>query len=155
MSKRFRHVLIGFVAVFLLSALIYEARDRSTFIEKIAEAARSSVVANQRSPRQIAWRMLDDDGTNNASISIGSHEVSISDTATGQYLITFSAEPFFRAPVILCQDASTDTIRHQCDIGTTNPNNFAIRCFSVADPTTASNFDIFNCIANGWDAAEY
>lgn len=158
---KIRKVLLGFFFAFLVAVCAFGIfEDQRTISEnehlliRSAHAESRSVQANQRGPRMIAWQMLDDDGTNNASISIGDGEVNITDLATGSYYVAFNWRPFYRAPIVSCGDASTDSTRHTCDVGTTTKSGAYFHCYSVAAPTTLANFDIMNCRADGWDAGE-
>lgn len=156
-KKVFIALMVLFVAVcaaidlFQTESMLLSQRH---FVIKDAEAAERPKVANQRMPREIVWRMLDDDGTNNASIAIGDGEVSITDSATGTYYVAFDRHPFYRAPVVSCTDASTDSSLHLCATGSVDKNGVNILCYTAAASTTLSNFDIMNCRADGWDARE-
>lgn len=119
----------------------------------VAYAATRPIVSNQRSQRQIFFRATDSSGQNNSAISVGDAELNIADAATGSYTVTI-LKPFYRAPIVMCSDAATDSTRTTCDVGTTNTDNFALRCYSVAAPTTLVDFSVMNCLINGWDSAE-
>lgn len=158
---KIRKVLLGFFFAFLVAVCAFGIfEDQRTISEnehlliRSAHAESRSVQANQRGPRVIAWQMLDDDGTNNASISIGDGEVNIADTATGTYKVTFNWRPFYRAPIVQCSDASTDSKLNLCATGSVDKNGVNILCYTAAASTTLSNFDIMNCRAEGWDAGE-
>lgn len=138
-----------------IGVLMHESSNNAGLIKSVhAALARRPVEANQRRPRIIGFQMLDDNGTNNASISIGDTEVSIADAATGQYTVSF-ANAFYRNPVIMCQDSSTDGTLSLCEFGTKTTSTAILRCYEAAAPTTATNFDSLDCVANGWDAAEW
>lgn len=154
----FQKVITGLSLVALLVAgavLVNESFHTAEFIrEAHAALARRTVEANQRKPRIVGFQLLDDDGTNNASVAIGDTELNITDAATGQYTLTF-ANPFYREMLIQCQDASTDATRALCETGTKTTSTAKLYCFSGAAVTTATNFDKLDCLATGWDAAEW
>ncbi len=122
-------------------------------IANVVYAATRPVVSNQRSSRQIFFRATDSSGQNNSAIAIGDAELNIADAATGSYTVTI-LKPFYRAPIVMCSDAATDSTRTSCDVGTTTTSQFALRCYSVAAPTTLVDFSVMNCLINGWDSSE-
>lgn len=119
----------------------------------VAYAATRPIVSNQRSQRQIFFRATDSSGQSNSAISVGDAELNIADAATGSYTVTI-LKPFYRAPIVMCSDAATDSSRTSCDVGTTTTSTFTLRCYDVASPSTLVDFSVMNCLINGWDASE-
>lgn len=103
----------------------------------------------QRGPRVIAVEI---DGTGTAGLDIGSaREVTLTDSGTGDYLLTFTT-PFARAPVVVAtpQGASGDVI---ATIGTKTASAVQILCWDGTDGTTAKDAEVEVMIL-GFDAAD-
>lgn len=138
---------LGLIALAIVTAI--------EFLNSVtpAYASERPVQANQRKPRQIAFRMLDDNGTNNASISIGTGELNVTDAATGTYIFTIT-KPFQRTPIIVCSDASSATAPNaQCVGASQTSSGFRLYCADGDSLGTLINPVATDCIINGWDAA--
>lgn len=100
---------------------------------------------NQRAERRLAFHV---DGTGTASIVKGSGLATLTDTDTGDYLLTFT-RPFTRAPIGLLS-VITAAKTGRLVLTTTTAQ---ILTFNQADGTTASDADFYVEII-GWDIAE-
>lgn len=106
-----------------------------------------TVKGEQRGMRVIAARV---DGTGTASILEGGDtSLSLTDTGTGDYLLTFG-EPFQRVPVVI-PVAATSAV--EVRLGTISKTAVQILGFASADGTTATDTD-FHVVIIGFDAED-
>ena len=109
-----------------------------------------NIKSSQRAPRQIMVRV--DGVTAAAVLTLGGTDVSLTDTGTGNYLLTF-AKAFSRVPVVMitCQATAGDVI---ATIGATlDASSVQIRCWDATDGTTAKDA-LIHVIIIGYDSAD-
>lgn len=149
-------VLAGSAFLSLCLVIALSAYQQSTFIERVAEASRlrRQVEANQRKPRQIMIQFTDTGNPGNAVETVGAVEYNLTDSATGTYIVSLN-EPFYRAPIVMCVDATSATSPNgQCVPTSVTKSGFRIYCADGDSLGTLINPGIVNCMIQGWDAAE-
>ena len=106
------------------------------------------IKSTQRLARLIGLRV---DGTGTASILAGGHDAVLTDTGTGDYLLTF-VQPFARLPVVTISPigAAGDIV---ATIGTVSASAVQILGWDGTDGTTAKDMD-FHVLVLGYDSAD-
>jgi len=106
------------------------------------------IKGTQRLPRLLAFRV---DGTGTASILEGKFDATLTDTGTGDYLLTF-AKPFARLPVVLISPigAAGDIF---ATIGTVSATAVQILGWDGSDGVTAKDMD-FHVQVIGFDSVD-
>lgn len=102
------------------------------------------IKGTQRLPRLLAFKL---DGTGTAALNEGANDAALTDSGTGDYLLTFT-KPFARAPVVVVTPITAETLVRVVITSTA----VQVLCFDV-DGTTAKDADV-ELMVLGWDTPD-